>query len=494
MAAFCVNAQVECKDTTYKFEIKSSYYQYVYDTLISNYTCGYDTSYKTKYFKFGTYLYSRRKPATITPIYCKDTTITKDSFLVETTTAISIDSTICREVPKVAKYGLWGNGDNVSERKLQQYNGSITGFNIRMDAATFNPAKGVWNTSYITSQLDVCRRYGLKVILMMFTGDNMPSYMFQQGASRTALDGVFAPVKTDRGTYPYYADPDYDVYLKMIWDKWYEVTKNYSDIIIAYNPTMGSTGDVGNDGGYKGDPLDIQYNILPQWWDSYTRNSWQYFDTHYNVKTLINVGNDLGYLDWGVQNLRNMIAIKQGNFTHGIDNNGELTQMQGIAKYPNLIVRGEMEGGVFPAQLVTAIVFQCAYVGVDVINVAPDKLTAKGLTYANTYLATENKFWYPHSGSSIAAYYRGIEVTGGGYGLNDNVQATETFGMHYWAGNGTLKTAAPKLTVTYLDDAGSITIGNKTITGTGSKKQLTAQFDNATTINSSMHIYLIEGK
>jgi hypothetical protein len=436
------------------------------------------------------------------------------------------------------KPGLWGNGDNVSSKKLDQYNKSIGGFNIRMDAATFNPSPGIYNRGYVTNQLEACKAAGIKAGVMLYVGDNMPAYMFKAGASKTTIDGVFASVITDRGTYPYYADPDYEINMRNIWKEFTATIKPYTDagVVIYWMPCVGSTGDIGDVDGYKGVPKDAQYVITDKtWWPTFVKRSFLYADSLYNSNILMNPGNGGDYYDWALVNMKHLWGIKQGSFSHDINNDGNKSQLAMCRSYSGYM-RAEFEGvddadTTFNTACATELVFQSAYAGIDMFDVAPDKLSYSGILFANSYCGTDSLFWYAHSaidyngltstqkttytadgyststGSWLKdfasdviteAYSRGITVTGGKYGVRDGA-GTETFGRGYWSGTGTLSLSkqVSKLRIWYRDAAGSITIGTTTISGKNTGKQVYADVSIANlsySISSGLKIYLVEGK
>lgn len=394
--------------------------------------------------------------------------------------------------------GVWGNGDNISQKKVDQLLPLIAGngWRPRFDMASFWPQENVFNRKYITDQLDLLRANGLVAGVMLFTGDNMPQWQFVPIGTDTALDGKFQSVRTDRGIYPYYEDLNYEVNVKKGWAEFFDILNDYKDVVSYFIPTVGSTGDIGDAGGYKGDPENPKYEISREWWTGFTKKMWQWAHDNCPVNIGINPGNNGEYFEWVAETLTKVTDMKQGNFTHEYDKPNDRLQWQRMQQYPQYRYFGEMEGDAPTSQQgVTAIVFQSAHVGMNVINVAPDKAIYEGLKFANTYLGTENKFWYPHSRKGTVnditePYARGIAVSGGIYGKNDG---SGTFGLFNWSGIGVISAECERIRVWYKDGAGTLKIGSSSVAGKGTNKEVLVDLPFASDIKSDLLVYLIEG-
>ena len=394
-------------------------------------------------------------------------------------------------------YGIHGNGDNITQKKVDAIAGLIAGngWRPRFDMASFWPSKGIFNKKYITDQLDILRANKLVAICMMYTGDNMPQWQFLRSADKTAQDGVYAAVVTDRGVYPYYMDPDYEIYVKQGLTELFKIFAEYKDVVLAFMPTFGSTGDIGDKGGYKGDPLDSQYEIAREWWDAFTKKMWSWAHDTFDGALAMNPGNNGEYMPWIAEHMPKVKYIKQGNFTHEIDFPGCADQLQRVKDYPGYIYFGETEGGTFSQQLMTAITLQSAYAGLSIQNVATDKAGYAGLKFGNTYLGSDAQFWFPHSatgaGLITGPYARGISISGGQYGKNDG---NGMFGLFNWSGTGMIRVEKPvkALRVWYKDGSGTLQIGSTVVRGLGTGKEISIDVPYSDTISSGLLVYFVE--
>lgn len=283
------------------------------------------------------------------------------------------------------KYGIWGMSkftSNASWNALLPY---IKGYLYRLNWTDIQTGPSTYNWSYFDDQLQHAFDADLWIGFMITTGDSAPI----SGANDWLAD--FVPTFTnDRGTWPYYMDPDYSTY-------WYEFTDALVEHIrdtytLAERQKilfmMSAEGSTGDEGPYKG-TVPIAYEIDEDdgaEWDQFKRLYWTHLHDKLAIDLplthiLINQGNGGDNYQWVVDNLPDA-WVKAGNFTHNYSFAGEGPYADRLQVFRNSPldenrVRGEFEGTddqtfwqQSTKQNFMCILRSCIHAGIDVFSLS----------------------------------------------------------------------------------------------------------------------------
>ena len=199
-------------------------------------------------------------------------------------------------------------------------------------------------------------RAGLYIQYMIWAGPHSPRWIYSAGVPEVKTTPTLNPRGQPHGwTYPFYLDEDYQRYYhRMIRSVADHIDKLPPDVrakVICIQTAEGTTGD---EGGYKGNPLDSRYELPEEKWNAFKFETWRLFDSLYRPKTpkvhlLINSGNRGQYNDWLNKNLPDAWR-KAGNPGHGYQLNDERFMMaffDPLINHPEsgrlLRVRSEMD-------------------------------------------------------------------------------------------------------------------------------------------------------
>jgi hypothetical protein len=186
-------------------------------------------------------------------------------------------------------------------------------------------------------------------LYVMFIVNGSPDWLYQSGVPEFQTD-------FQGGTsYPYYLDPDYQVYLKrMIHAVANHIDTAYSPSIrsriIAMQCPAGATGDTApykqgialrRGGGRVFSFGEGQYSISASEWDSYTKEIFQvcydaYKDTSPRIHTLYNVASSQSLLDWVVKELQGS-WVKSNRIGDRYQNNREANDTNFLSWLPPII-------------------------------------------------------------------------------------------------------------------------------------------------------------
>jgi hypothetical protein len=169
--------------------------------------------------------------------------------------------------------------------------------------------------------------------LMVWVGPHSPEWIYSAGVPLVRTSETLNPRgQTHFTRFPFYLDENYKLYYhRMIR----EVAKHVDLLpagvrrkIIVIQTAEGSTGD---EGGYKGRPLDKRYELPEDRWNAFKFETWKLFDSLYRnqqppIHILANSGNRGEYDEWLRQNMPNWWR-KAGNPGHGYQLNNEKDMM-----------------------------------------------------------------------------------------------------------------------------------------------------------------------
>jgi hypothetical protein len=284
-------------------------------------------------------------------------------------------------------WGTWGLGTNGNADAYAAFLPAMNGFHFRVAWADFEPVEGGYEDAALEDLFAQPVADGLRVGFMVLVAPasegTTPSWLFDPPWS-------VPEVETDREmSFPYYFDPGYlERYFAMLdavrtdaanWDPATQAA------VMFWQSAEGSTGD---EGPYKGDPLDETLDISNPDWDDFKRDEvWTplYADLAADAPWLhlmVNPGNDGSNFDWALTELPGA-WLKAGNFTHAYDFPGEGTyalRLQGLragATDENR-VRGELEGVTdlpwwydHAEKNTFALLCSALHAGVDTVDLSP---------------------------------------------------------------------------------------------------------------------------
>ena len=298
-------------------------------------------------------------------------------------------------------YGIWGHNLITNLQLFNLYAPVYKGFHFRFDWSGFETAANVWNSDYITDQMEIAINAGMNVSFLVFvspySGDATPSYLFSAPYSVPL-------VTTTRGTYPYYYNANYKTRFNNLFDNIRALMASLPDDwkakIVAWQSCEGTTGD---ESPYKGTINNVRingsivcnsagacsaYNISTSSWEDFKRDEvWAPMYTNIEndipfLKPLINQSNEATNFQWVLDNTP-PAWMKAGNPTHTYNMSGEqfyvqrLRSVWGNPSGDNRI-RGELEE--IPTfawwkqakkQNLFSVIASCAHHGIDMLNIAP---------------------------------------------------------------------------------------------------------------------------
>lgn len=233
----------------------------------------------------------------------------------------------------------------------------LKGVPLILKWANLEPAKDDYRfVEEIGQKLQDAASEGFHVFIKVWVSldDITPEWLFEQGVPRVLTDAVTDPLGNPVNRhFPYYFDP---LYQEQFFDLHREIAtylnslpQNLRDRIVFIQSAEGSTGD---EGPYKGDPLNSQYDIGDTKWDNYRLQVWQFLkEQHPGIPILVNGNSNTPAINnWIVNNLP-AFATKQGMFSHGFHVSENIQRLEAYnskkqsayAAGKEVLSRGEMD-------------------------------------------------------------------------------------------------------------------------------------------------------
>lgn len=229
-------------------------------------------------------------------------------------------------------FGIWcGAGPSAAAVKKQAP--WVKGVWGTMKWSDLEPANNQFNWKMFESTLAGYAAAGLYILLKVYVGPMSPQWIYSGGVPMVKT----TPTVNPRGlphfnTFPYYLDENYKGYYhRMIR----EVAKRVDQLptsvrsrIIIVQTAEGCTGD---EGPYKGQPIEKRYRISEDRWNAFKFETWNLFDEQYRNKIpeihlMTNSGNLGQYFGWLRENAPHWWR-KAGNPGHGYQLNNEKDMM-----------------------------------------------------------------------------------------------------------------------------------------------------------------------
>jgi hypothetical protein len=167
---------------------------------------------------------------------------------------------------------------------------------------------------------------GFYTFVMVWVAPNAPRWLYEQGVPEVAMTPTIDPFGKPRNwTFQYYLNDDYIRYYHRMLAAYCRYLRDLPagqrHRILFVQSAEGSTGD---GGGYKGNPLDPQYNISDAQWGEFRMKAWAVMKQALTdesgkmaIPLLVNYdANDDVQYQWVLDNLP-AIGLKNGMFSHG---------------------------------------------------------------------------------------------------------------------------------------------------------------------------------
>ncbi len=219
----------------------------------------------------------------------------------------------------------WG-GWNI-DRVNKQTHPLIKGAPMIFRWHEIEPEPGVFRfEEEIGRQLKEAEENGFYTFLMIWVAPSAPRWLYENGVPEVEMTPTIGPLGQPRDwTFQYYLDEDYIGYYHRMLDRFCKyvkaLPKGQRDRILYIQSAEGSTGD---GGGYKGDPIDPQYNITQDQWGEFRIAAWEVMKAALTddngkmvVPLLVNYdSNREDQYNWVLKNL-DVVGLKNGMFSHG---------------------------------------------------------------------------------------------------------------------------------------------------------------------------------
>jgi len=227
-------------------------------------------------------------------------------------------------------YGVWWRG-GANPAALKQRCPWVKGVFVAIRWRDLEPADGKFDWAMFDRTMKGYAEAPLWIQFMVWVGPDSPRWIYEAGVPEVKTTPSLNPHgKPHRWTYPFYLDPKYkQFYRRMIREVAAHVDAlpmNVRERIVCVQTAEGTTGD---EGGYKGRPLDKRFELPEEKWNTFKFETWELFDRLYRDKQpkihlLINSGNGGQYDKWINENLPDTWR-KAGNPGHGYQLNNEMS-------------------------------------------------------------------------------------------------------------------------------------------------------------------------
>lgn len=328
----------------------------------------------------------------------------------------------------------WGGGfDNVTSETFPLVKGAA----IIMRWNELEPEQGKFKfDEVIRKKLEYAQKHGYYTFLKIWVAPNAPRWLYENGVPEVEMTKTINPLGKPRDwTFQHYLDPEYIVFYHRLITEFGEyvlsLPKNLQDRVLYVQSGEGSTGD---GGPYKGDPLDLKYNITKEQWGDFRIKAWDVYKKAFTnekgelVKPILvnQDSNGEKEYNWLLKNMP-VIGLKHGMFSHGYDisdtktrlnywrNFNQKTNAKGIETF----ARGEQDGewevyGWHTKN--TELAFYWAgifatYCGIDMWNI-PTKASEgykhkDGINFFNKYAGQHNP---ATANAAFCAFRKGLDA------------------------------------------------------------------------------------
>jgi hypothetical protein len=229
-------------------------------------------------------------------------------------------------------FGVWCSGGS-GIMALKKQAPWVKGVFATMKWSDLEPANNQFDWKLFESTLAGYADAGLNILLMVWVGPHAPEWLFSAGVPLVTTTPTLNPRGEEHFTkFPFYLDANYKrFYHRMIREVAARVDQLPPAVrskLICVQTAEGCTGD---EGGYKGQPLEARYELPEDRWNAFKFDTWKLFDELYRNKQpriglLTNSGNQGQYDEWLRINMPHWWR-KAGNPGHGFQLNNEKDMM-----------------------------------------------------------------------------------------------------------------------------------------------------------------------
>ena len=163
------------------------------------------------------------------------------------------------------------------EKVTKQSHPLIKGAPLILKWSQIEPASGNFKfEEQIGQKLKQLKENDFYTFIMIWVAPNSPKWLYENGVPELEMTKTFNPLGEQRNqTFPYYLDEDYIRYYHRMLTAFgqyvKQLPKELQSRILYIQSAEGSTGD---GEGYKGKPLDPQFNITNEQWGDFRIKAW----------------------------------------------------------------------------------------------------------------------------------------------------------------------------------------------------------------------------
>lgn len=213
----------------------------------------------------------------------------------------------------------------------------------------------------LKAKLELAEKYNYYTFLMIWVAPNAPKWLYENGVPELEMTKTVNPLGEPRNeTFQYYLDEKYKMYYhRMLTELGKYVQSlpvNLRKRLLYIQSAEGSTGD---GDPYKGNPLDLKYDITKEQWGDFRIKAWDVMKNSLtNAKgelvtpILVNYdANGEKENNWLLNNMP-VIGLKNGMFSHGYHisetksrlKSWNTVHQQAAQKGIEMFSRGEQDG------------------------------------------------------------------------------------------------------------------------------------------------------
>ncbi|MCX7013095.1 MAG: beta-galactosidase [Candidatus Sumerlaeota bacterium] len=230
-------------------------------------------------------------------------------------------------------FGAWWRGGQ-GAAELKQKCPWVRGVFAALKWSRLEPQPEQFDWEYFDSTMAEYARAGLYIQFMVWVGPDSPRWIYENGVPEVKTTPSLNPRgKLHTDTYPFYLNENYQTFywrmIRQVAERIDTLPPGVRKRIICIQTAEGTTGD---EGGYKGKPLDPQYALPEPKWREFKFKTWKLFAELYwpkqpKIHILVNSGNQGQYHDWLMENMPDTWR-KAGNPGHGYQLNDEMSMFR----------------------------------------------------------------------------------------------------------------------------------------------------------------------
>jgi hypothetical protein len=183
-------------------------------------------------------------------------------------------------------FGVWTMYRGVRDpAQLKQNCPWLKGVIVQLKWSQLEPQNNKFDWSHFDDTMQKWSKAGFYIMFQVWSGPASPGWIHQAGVPKVKTTGKGNNPERPHDTFPHYLDPHY----KELFHRMLRAVAAHLDTlpaevrekIICLQTAEGSTGD---QGGYKGKPLDDEFAMPEKEWNDFKRESWLLLDKLYRDK------------------------------------------------------------------------------------------------------------------------------------------------------------------------------------------------------------------